>query len=75
MLFNYYNKMYLISFVLLGLAITGLLYGTTNVWANETFTQETIELIKQVRFAPTVEKEAAKRQNISDDLVSSPPDL
>ena len=69
--------MHILCFVLLGLTITGVLYGTTNVWPTVEVSQNTIELIKRVRFAPAdpVEKQdPAKRQNIADDVISSPPD-
>lgn len=71
--------MYFLSFTLLFLAITSVLYGTTTIWPTDEYGSavSNVQLteIKKVRFTGSGAIGGVGRGSaIADDLISSPPE-
>ena len=71
--------MYFLSFTLLFLAITSVLYGTTTIWPTDEYgsAASNVQLteIKKVRFTGSGAVGGVGRgSSIADDLISSPPE-
>ena len=66
--------MYFVSFALLFLAITSVLYGTVEVWTKSEYDQSSANVQLAEIKGPLRFSGSGKVGGIADDLISSPPD-